>query len=226
MSQTVSLPQSIPGSLPLFFTALAQSPRRIFWQEKPDDLSCRLVFGIPQDDGSLSPIFLSDPQTANVWKLEPLPLQPNTLYGWQIETTQQTATYGKGDVVCEGRLFLIHQDARSELARYLDNEDEAESDPMALLGLVTLLCHFGLFQEALRLTTRSLVAQPPPVRELMHDTARLVIYGAMTKRIAAQESHVPARFGEWAATMTAFYAARVEQRKQMLANAGMSARQK
>lgn len=220
MSQMLSQPQRIPGTLPLFFTALAQSPRRIFWQEMPENLSCRLVFGIPQADGTLSPLWSSEAQTANVWNLPCLSLQSDTLYGWQIETTEDSAPYE----LVEGRFVLLSQEDKSEVARHLQEADAAETNPMALLGMVALLCHFGLFQEALRLTTRSLAHQPLPARKLMQDTARLMIYRAMVKQIAAGEGRIPARFGEWAAQMIALYAARVEQRKHALSNAAQNIR--
>ena len=49
MSQ-LSLPQSrVPGTLPLFYTTLVEAPRRIFWQDQPQNILCRLVFGIPPE---------------------------------------------------------------------------------------------------------------------------------------------------------------------------------
>ena len=56
---------------------------------------------------------------------------------------------------------------------------------------------------------------------MMQDTARLVIYNEMGKRIAASgDGMIPAKFGVWAEQMKALYAKQTEQRKAALANVG------
>ncbi|GEM_PF-4750040 len=222
MSTMLSLPQSrVPGTLPLFFTSLTQAPRRIFWQEKPENIACCLIFGIPQNDGTLCPISISPPQKANVWHLDPIPLEDKTLYGWQIVAAESTAGYAAGSVLCEGRFFLLNEAERDQLPQLLASADQAESNPVVLIGMTALLCRFGLYQDALKIIGRSLMAQVVPVREMMRDTARVLVYNEMSKRIAAMDEGVmPEKFGVWAEQMKALHAKQTEQRKSALANVG------
>ena len=218
----LSLPQSrVPGTLPLFYTSLFDAPRRIFWQNQPQNIACRLVFGIPQSDGTLCPITISKPQTSNVYPLEAMPLEAETLYGWQIETTEASAQYAKGEVLCEGRLELLNETDKAALPELLNSAQLAQTHPVVLMGMMALLCRFGLFQDALRIVGKSLPNQAVAVREMMQDTARFVIYNEMSKRIAAKsDGTLPAKFGAWAEGMKALYAKQTEQRKAALANVG------
>ena len=222
MSITLSLPQSrVPATLPLFFTSLIQAPRRIFWQEKPENINCSLIFGIPQNDGTLCPISISPPQKTNVWHLEPMPLEDKTLYGWQIVAAEPTAGVVAGTILCEGRLFLLNEAERDQLPQLLALADQAESNPVVLMGMTALLCHFGLYQDALKIIGGSLMAQAVSVREMMHDTARVLVYNEMSKRIATMDEGVmPEKFGVWAEQMKALHAKQTEQRKSALQNVG------
>jgi hypothetical protein len=222
MSTLLSLPQNrVPGTLPLFFTSLVQAPRRIFWQDKPESVACCLVFGIPQNDGTLCPISISPPQKSNAWHLNPMPLEDKTLYGWQIVAAESVAGYAAGTVLCEGRLFLLNEAERDQLPHLLALADQAESNPVVLMGMTALLCRFGLYQDALQIIGRSLMAQAVSVREMMRDTARVLVYNEMSKRIATMnESVMPTKFGMWAEQMKALYAKQTEQRKSALANVG------
>lgn len=222
MSITLSLPQSrVPATLPLFFTSLVQAPQRIFWQEKPENSVCCLVFGIPQNDGTLCPISISPPQTSNVWHLEPMPLEDKTLYEWQIVAAESTAGTVAGTVLCEGRLSLLNEAERDQLPQLLALADQAESNPVVLMGMTALLCHFGLYQDALKIIGRSLMAQAVPVREMMRDTARVLVYNEMRKRIATMdEDAMPEKFAVWAEQMKALYSKQTEQHKMALQNVG------
>lgn len=116
---------------------------------------------------------------------------------------------------------MLNEEERGQLPQLLALADQAESNPVVLMGMTALLCRFGLYQDALKIIGSSLKAQAIPVREMMRDTARVLVYNEMNKRIAMMDEGVmPARFGEWAEQMKALYAKQTEQRKIALANVG------
>jgi hypothetical protein len=230
-----SMPDSLgPRSLPLFFTALHQSPGRLVWGPIPGAIGYRVHIGLLEDEGCHAPLFTTlTPVNARAVDLSnALKLEPGRLYTWQVEplyTWQVEFLFSEEPMPVEpetqaislpenrpaaslqGCFWLLDADQTARLERGRHNLDKGTDPQFARIARALLMAELGLYQDALIHIQKSAGASVRPAHTLLISTVRALIYRQMALTLeqgsqpGASGSARLSRFLTWAQNREQYY---------------------